>query len=403
MIGIRRTIPEKKALACVMGSMNLVRPIGLAGIRCAVVARSGSPTFYSRFTKTSLHCEDFSEDTDELVERMVCFGQAQAEPPVLFFEEDAQLLLVSRYRDQLSKAFRFMIADAQLVEDLVDKTRFQVLAERLALPVPPTRCLRPMGSSSPPDLDLRFPLIIKPATRGKMWKQSGEIGKARQIDTRAELRALWPQLVEMGQDLLAQEMIPGPETRIESYHVYVDPHGALAAEFTGRKIRTYPLAYGHTTALTITDDAEVRILGRALTAKLNLRGVAKFDFKRDPDGVLHLLEVNPRFNLWHFPAALAGVNLPALVYADMVGIPRPAAQSARAGVRWCHLLNDRVAAQESGMTLSRWMRWALSCEAKSAMAWDDPMPLLRGVWYLWSSKRTASALPPHAMQRGKSL
>jgi len=50
----------------------------------------------------------------------------------------------------------------------------------------------------------------------------------------------------------------------------------------------------------------VRRLGRELTERVGLRGFAKFDFKRDPDGRLWLLQVNPRFNLWHHVGADAG-------------------------------------------------------------------------------------------------
>ncbi|WP_448189521.1 carboxylate--amine ligase [Azospirillum sp. sgz301742] len=391
----------RRAMACVMGSMNLLRPIGLAGIRCASVARHGSPTLYSRFTRAALPCESFTEDTDALVGELVRFGTAQPEPPVLFFEEDTQLLLVSRYRDRLASAFRFTIADAQLVEDLVDKTRFQVLAERLGLPVPKTQRLRPAASPTPPDLDLRFPIIVKPATRDRAWKEMGEAAKARQVDSPEAFRALWPYLVDAGQDLLAQEMIPGPESCIESYHVYVDQRGAIAGEFTGRKIRTYPQAFGHSTALIITDEADVAALGRTLTGTLGLRGVAKFDFKRGPDGTLHLLEVNPRFSLWHLPGALAGVNLPAMVYADLLGLPRPEVTRARSGVRWCHVVNDLTAARAAGLPLLPWARWAWECEAKSAMAWDDPMPFLRGAWHRWASRRAGAGVDPHAL-RGKS-
>lgn len=372
-----------------MGSMNLLRPIGLAGIRCASVARHGSPTLYSRFTRAVVPCESFTEFTDTLVGELVRFGAAQSEPPVLFYEEDTQLLLVSRYRDRLATAFRFTIADAQLVEDLVDKTRFRVLAERLCLPVPKTCRLRPTASPTPPDLDLNFPIIVKPATRNRAWREMGEAAKARQVDSPEALRALWPHLVDAGQDLLAQELIPGPESRIESYHVYVDPQGEIAGEFTGRKIRTFPEAYGHTTSLIITDEADVAALGRDLTRRLGLRGVAKFDFKRGPDGTLHLLEVNPRFNLWHLPGALAGVNLPAMVYADLLGLPRPATRHASPGVEWCHITNDLAAARAAGMPLSAWARWAWRCKAKSTMAWDDPMPFLRGAWHRWASRRSA--------------
>ena len=83
-------------------------------------------------------------------------------------------------------------------------------------------------------------------------------------------------------------------------------------------------------------------LGRELVAKLNFSGVAKFDFKRAPDGGLHLLEVNPRYNLWHYVGAVAGVNLPALVYGDLLDLPRPALKRARAGASWCNITRDRL-------------------------------------------------------------
>ena len=152
------------------------------------------------------------------------------------------------------------------------------------------------------------------------------------------------------------------------------------AEFTGRKIRTYPLEYGYSTSLVITDATDVAELGRDLVKRLNLRGVAKFDFKRGPGGKLRLLEVNPRFNLWHYLGAVAGVNLPALVYADLVGQLRPRISEARPGVRWCHIQKDLMAARTSGVRLSTWLSWILRCEAKYEFAWDDPLPFVYMLW-----------------------
>ena len=365
--------------------MDLVRPLGLAGISCAVVTPPGSPSVYSRFTRAALYWKDLSEGTEELVAALVRFGTAQPERPVLFFTEDSHLLLVSRYRHRLEVAFRFVLADEQLIEDLVDKNRFQRLAERLRLAVPATRRLCTNGGSSPPRLDLNFPVIIKPPTRDGAWGGIWGKRKAVQIDTPAALREAWPRLAASGTDLLAQELIPGPESRIESYHVYVDKQGAIVGEFTGRKIRTRPAAFGFSTALETTERVDVTNQGRALVQHLNLRGVAKIDFKRGPDDRLHILEINPRFNLWHHLGAVSGVNLPALVYADAVGLPRPAVRAARAGVCWCVMWHDILVAGETGVPLATWLPWALHCEAKSAVSWDDPMPLLRGVLFLlWS-------------------
>jgi predicted ATP-grasp superfamily ATP-dependent carboligase len=119
-------------------------------------------------------------------------------------------------------------------------------------------------------------------------------------------------------------------------------------------------------------------LGRALVQRLQLRGVAKFDFKRAPDGRLYLLEVNPRFNLWHHLGALAGVNLPAMVHHDLMGQSKPETRTAVAGLRWCRAWQDVLAARHSQIKTTSWLRWTISCEAKRLLALDDPMPLVGG-------------------------
>ena len=368
---------NNKALACVLGDMDLVRPLGLAGIKCAVAVPPGAASRYSRFTVAALEWAHPWDSPNDLVKGLVKFGKVQNERPVLFFQSDGDLLLVSRNRELLQKYFRFAIAEQELVETLVDKERFQVLAERLKLPVPLAQRLH--ATPDVPALTLRFPIIVKPLTRRpELWKAVVEKGKALRIETAEEFRRRWPTLSVSGLDMLAQELIPGGETAIESYHVYVDEHGEILGEFTGRKIRTYPVEYGDSTALETSDEPDVTTLGRELVKRLQLRGVAKFDFKRAPNGQLYLLEVNPRFNLWHHLGALAGVNLPALVHTDLTGELKPEAKTAIAGLRWCRAWQDVLAARQSQVKTISWLRWTISCEAKRLLAVDDPMPLIGG-------------------------
>lgn len=363
-------------LACVMGGTELVRPLGLAGVACAVVTERHNPVSYSRFVRAVIEWPDAGAEPEALVARLLRFAAAQPSPPVLFYEQDPQLLLVARHRDRLARGFRILLPDPALVEALVDKGRFASLAERLSLPVPPTRRIDPARSHAG-ELGLRFPLILKPLTRREDWAAIGGEAKALMVENPAALRDLWPRLATAKDGLLAQEMIPGPESAIESYHVYVDATGAVVAEFTGRKIRTFPLALGHSTALEITEARDVVTIGRDVVERLGLTGVAKLDFKRGPDGRLHLLEVNPRFNLWHHLGAVAGINLPALVHADLAGLPRPpTAARARAGARWCWPTKDIHAARAAGIPLAAWLPWALGCDAKAVLAWDDPRPVL---------------------------
>ena len=381
---IQNAAPATAPTACVMGDMDLLQPLVAAGIACAVVTRPGVPSLYSRFTAARLPWDDFSSDPDALLAALASFGEVQGanqdanqgERPVLFYQEDAQLLFVSRHRERLAQTFRFVIAEATLVENLVDKARFQVLADRHGLPVPAAQPFHPVAAE-PEDIGLSFPLIVKPLTRLERWNAVFGRRKALEAKDAAALRTLWPQLLDAGVDLLAQELIAGGEAQIESYHCYVDRHGSVAGEFTGRKIRTYPVAYGHTTALEVTATADVQRLGRTVVERLGLTGVAKLDFKRDRTGKLHLLEINPRFTLWHHPAAVAGLNIPALVYADLTGQRRPASLRAKPGVRWCRAWTDYPAARAAGVPLTTWLSWVYGCEAKSALSWHDPMPFLR--------------------------
>ena len=368
-------------MACVVGDIHILRPLALAGVRCAVMAQPDDPVRYSRFASHVLDWVDPGRLPERFVGQLLQFAAAQAEPPVLFFEADAELLCISRAREELSRAFRFVLAGPALVEDLVDKARFDQLAKRLDLPVPLTRQLQPGRHTNPDLLDLLLPILVKPFSRtDRRWADIAGPSKALRVSSRDELEALWGRLATTGLAVLAQQLVPGPETRIESYHVYVDAQGNIRAEFTGQKIRTYPAEYGQSTALQITDTADVASLGRDVIRRLGLRGVAKLDFKRAPDGRLYLLEANPRFTLWHDVGAAAGVNIPAMVYRDLIGQPDLAPGRARPGVRWCSPFSDLRAARDWGVPRWRWLAWMLGCEVKGNLALSDPMPLVRGTF-----------------------
>jgi D-aspartate ligase len=372
--GRARTGRGRGPEACVLGDLDLVAPLVLAGIPCSIVTPPGDPARYSRRAQY-VGWADPDTEPDRLLAVLLEHAAGQSEKPVLFFQSDQFTLFVGRHRETLSPAFHLRVAGQTLLEDLVDKFRFRVLAEHLGLPVPPSRVFD-AASDQIDDGPLPLPLLIKPASRDDRWKELEPASKAIRVDSKRDLTALVPRLIEYGRPVLLQHVVPGPESRIESYHCYVDDGGEPAAEFTGRKIRTRPVEFGRSTALTITDTDDVRQLGREVVSRLGLQGVAKIDFKRDPDGRLWLLEVNPRYTLWLHPAARAGVNIPAMVWADLTGRPRPALSPLRSGVSWCSSW-DLQAARQAGVPLSQWASWAWRCEARSMMALDDPLPLLR--------------------------
>jgi D-aspartate ligase len=359
--------------AVVMGDTDLVRALSLGGVSCAVFAPPGDPVRRSREVEVALPWRDHWLEQEAVADVLLAFASTCASPPVLLPQTDPDLLCVSRFRDRLGSAFRMLLAEEELVEASVDKAAFAALAERLALPVPPSQRLDP-ASSSPSDVALSFPVVVKPLLRrAEAWSAVERSAKAVHAGSPDELERLWPALAAAGVPFLAQEAVPGDETRIESWHAYVDAGGAHVAGFTGRKIRTLPARYGHSSALVTTCERDVEEAGRSVLERLGVRGVAKVDFKRGPDGRLWLLEINARFTLWHHLGAVAGLNIPALVVADLRGEPRPAVGAVRPGATWCHPVYDVRAARAAGVGLVEWARFALGCDAVTPGTFAAPV------------------------------
>lgn len=365
---------RSRAVAVVMGDLELVRALALGGIDSVLSAPPDERARYSRHVHAAFPPLDPWTESDALVDAILRFAERRPERPALLFQTDGDLLLVSRHRARLAEALVFAIADAELVEALVDKQRFQELAARHDLPVPASQRI---GTGGSPSHALVPPVVVKPLTRSPRWTEFEPDSKAVLVATTEMLERVHERLVELGLQALAQELVPGPESRVESYHAYIAPDGETVAEFTGRKIRTAPAIFGHSTSVAVTEIGDVRELGREIFRRIGLVGVAKADFKRAPDGSLWLLEINPRFNLWHLPAAVSGTNLPALVVADLTGRPR-AAVGPPPCATWCRPVRDLAAARNAGESLASWARFALRCDVLSSVALDDPMPFVRG-------------------------
>jgi predicted ATP-grasp superfamily ATP-dependent carboligase len=104
------------------------------------------------------------------------------------------------------------------------------------------------------------------------------------------------------------------------------------------------------------------------------------DFKRDPrDGRWQLLEINARFNLWHYLGAVNGLNLTRVAYDYLLHHERPAGCRPRARYRWISLDLDFKAYRElkarGEITFGEWARSLLAAPSVSNLfSWSDPLP-----------------------------
>jgi D-aspartate ligase len=364
-----------------LGGLNVVRALGLAGIPVVIAsAERRTPSMASRYCAGVIELPPIAE-RDAFVQALIQGAKPWGRVP-LFYDNDDRLALVQDYREKLAPHFALLLNEPGLGEALLEKARFQEFAERHGLPVPRRIEWHALDAE-------RGPVLVKPKTR-TAWDRSsirlqlfGGAGKARIFANGAEARAN-PLAAQLADQLSFQEYVPGNDESIWSFHGFAAPGGEVLEWFIGRKIRTWPALTGDSSYLRLARDPQLAAIGRDIARRIGLAGIFKMDFKRSSaTGRYYLLEINTRFNLWHYLGARSGVNLPAVAYRYVLRGERPLHAEARLDVRWLCMRYDKRAYREGQVTLPAWLASiAYRPMVYDLFSWRDPKPFLRH----WATK-----------------
>lgn len=383
----------------VCGDLNLLRClIGLGVPLCVASCDAREPTLRSRHAERPFLIAP-PDDPDRAVADLEGIAGRFVERPVLYYGNDATLLLVSRARERLARSFRFALPPPELVETLVDKSRFAELAGRRGLNVPPSARSEELGSAAELLARIELPCAFKPNCHTNWLSRRAPIDhvpkKALRADTREQAIALYDELSSFG-PFIVQHWVEGGEDSVVSFHCYADEASRVLGWFVGRKIRTYPKEAGISTYLELVHDPDVTRVGHDIVSRLGIVGPLKIDFKRDArTGELYVFELNPRYTLWCYLGMASGVNLPALAYASLSGLAVPEQKPYRTDIRWLSFGNDLRTflrsyrpARELGFW--DWLNSYRSNKIYDVFSWTDPGPSVASV--LDYAKRAAMRL-----------
>jgi D-aspartate ligase len=382
-----RTGPGGPNRVVLFGSLNVLRCFGAAGIPVMVVdSDAESLTLRSRYARAKQVIACPREEPNKAVEDLVSVGKAFAERPMLAFDSDAMLLLVSRNREALGRYYRFLLPDPDMVEDLVGKLRFAALAERLNWPAPRSIVASPDVTAEDIVRRIGLPCVLKPNSHiGRFLSQVLQHERDRphkvlRVDTVEELRRAYSRMQGYCDSFIVQEYVPGGDDSLYSFHACFDGNSRPLACFVGRKIRTYPKNTGFSTCLELVREPEVVRLGIEMMQGIKFVGPMKIDFKKDETRNCFLaLECNPRMNLWMYLGTACGINLPAMALADLAGQPVTPLMQYRTGVKWLSFGDDaraflREYRPAGDCTWAQWL-WSLrGRKVHDVFAWRDPWP-----------------------------
>jgi predicted ATP-grasp superfamily ATP-dependent carboligase len=291
--------------------------------------------------------------------------------------EDDALELIARNRGRLvAWGYRPFEADDDVVLAMLDKGQTYALARKLGVPCPRTVSLHDEKNAAVATADLAYPFALKPL---HSHRYAG--GKAVVVNDRDELERTLLELAEAGVEMLATEIIPGPNDLLFSYYTYIDEQGAPLFHMTKRKLRQYPVGFGAASYGVTQWDEEVASEALRFFLGSGVRGLAEAEFKRDPrDGVVKLIECNHRFTGSNELVRRAGIDLALLTYNRALGRPDPPFDSYRDRVYlWGPILDRRAFSalhRRGELSIWQWLRSLLHRQHFPVFRWSDPRPTI---------------------------
>jgi predicted ATP-grasp superfamily ATP-dependent carboligase len=383
-------LDPKRVPVVLLGGITLVRTLGMAGIQAIVASPNPSDeVFSSRYCTGRCVLPSFDQ-ADAAVDELIALGDRLSDVygrrvPLMYGSDDA-LELIYAHRGRMQRHFLLMLNEPDIGKALIAKDRFQELAQSRGIPVP--AALQWEGTGEGTLAATRGPVLIKPCIKVD-WHGSQLRERLFPGDSKARVFAHGAEVLNdpvvalFREQLTFQEYIPGGEDCLWSFHGLADGQGHVLASFVGRKIRTYPPVDGESSFIELAHDRSLGELGRYVAARVPLKGVFKMDFKRDPrDGRCYLLEINARFNLWHYLGAHNGVNLMRAAYDFLVDGAQWEPDVYSTNRRWLSLgidfLSYRRLASAGKLSLAAWISSIVfSRNVYNVFAWSDPAPWLR--------------------------
>jgi predicted ATP-grasp superfamily ATP-dependent carboligase len=321
-------------------AVAFIRSLGRRGWRItAADSKRSSAGFHSRYATDRLLYPSPTERPDEVVEAIRRAVVRDGIDLVIPITDEVGLPLADA-RSAFDGLTTLAIADPAALALAHDKGATLALAERLGVPVPPTRSVAAGDDAIAAASELGYPVVVKP-TVSRELRGDRTIG-SYEVSYAADAGQLGDRLRGIaGAPVLLQRWLPGIGLGVE---LLMDRGRPLAA-FQHRRIREVPPT-GGASALRESVDLEPDLYDNAvrMLGEIGWTGLAMVEFRRGKDGIGHLMEINGR--VWgSLPLAVrAGMDFPGRL-ADLLldGPPpegTPVATDYRRGLRARNLRLD---------------------------------------------------------------
>tara|TARA_R110002072_G_scaffold302503_1_gene485961 strand:+ start:4456 stop:5559 length:1104 start_codon:yes stop_codon:yes gene_type:complete len=274
------------------------------------------------------------DDESPWLDFLVGLASEESGKPILFPTEDAYVLFIAKHRVKLSAYFDFNLAQDAIVQASVSKLGTYDLAIENGIPTPWTFLVRTFDDYEQVRDRVSFPCALKPSL-AHVWLKNYTHEKLLVIERPEQLRERLVELMELGIEVILQEIIPGGDEQVYVFGVYVGGGGRVMGHCVMHKVRQWPVDFGVGAFCVSVEDSACAETALRMLERSGYRGMASTEYMLDPrDGLYKLIDINPRTCMIGELAVASGVDLPYLYYCDVVGLEPPPVISVNLGMKW---------------------------------------------------------------------
>lgn len=373
--------------------LGIIRMLGEKNVPVCLMDKTGvNVARYSRYCDWFIKAPQAAYETEEnFVEFLVSACEEQGlHGMIIYPTDDLVVSYLSRNKKELSRYYTIWTPAWDVIEHCYNKRLTYQLAEKIGIPCPKSYFPANAGDIERISGEVDYPVIIKPAVMHEFYHQTGS--KVFLCKDRGELLEGYAKAVKIidPSEVIVQEIIPGPAANLYSFGSFYKGAGQVAYVI-GRRARQIPMDFGKaSTYVELFDEPGICEPSLKLLNALRYYGLSEVEFKYDPrDGMHKLLEINPRTWKWHSIAGLVGLDLPYMLYCDLLGINDPDGKikpGISHGGKWIDLYTDLYVSTaevvKRNMSIGGYVRSAKGPKVMGDLSLADPMPFIAETIFL---------------------
>jgi predicted ATP-grasp superfamily ATP-dependent carboligase/alpha-beta hydrolase superfamily lysophospholipase len=396
--GKKMARPEVIVLSRNVTGLETIRCLAQAGIKVhAIYFKKRDPVRYSRYCRKD-YFDDSAQDEQALLSHIIAYAKQIGNCPIVVPTSDTHALMLANSRDTLAPYCKVMTSDYTSLTQIIHKHNLHTQAELAGLEIIPAIVAPTLDEVAAWSNIHPAPYLVKPFYTGVLTSRLKQ--KNAVLSTRAALL----DYVKEGdmQSLIVQRIIPGGDGYIFDCYGYCNGKGEVVSMATKRRLRQNLPDYGTCTMGEIPayldENTQTTLYAhtRQLFRQVKYQGIFGVEWLYDQQQKkFYVIDFNARPFMSIGHVAAAGLNLPALAYADMVGddlshIPQMPRMKHIIGVDMLRDMESALTKKQQGkLSMSSWLGSLLKCRYFYYSDWHDPGPAIlrmmeimrRGLFY----------------------